>query len=145
MNCAPPGTEERNKCELLPFTKDSTKWLAAKVTVLEVQEGEQPLTRYGGRKVASTVYTVNECPTGLRHTIQPAIELSPPTAHGEVPTEYFGYSDDRSWELKVKFQGSRLVKRRQRVQVISLAEDAAVTYLLTRHAATFKLKIISNN
>ena len=39
MNSATPGTEEQNNCELVPFTKDSKKWLAAKVTAAEVQEG----------------------------------------------------------------------------------------------------------
>ena len=59
MNCVTTGMEERNNCELLPFTKDSMKWLAAKDTVLEVQEGEQLLTRYGGRKVVSTGWVIN--------------------------------------------------------------------------------------
>ena len=40
MNCATPGTDEKNNCELAPFTRDFTKWLAAKVTALEVQVGE---------------------------------------------------------------------------------------------------------
>ena len=26
MNCVPPGTEEHNNCEFVPFTKDSKKW-----------------------------------------------------------------------------------------------------------------------
>ena len=120
MNCATPGTEER-------------KWLAAKVTALEVQEEEQLLTMYGGRKVVSTECIARECPDDLRHTIQPAIELSPTTAHEVVPMEYYGYSDDRSWKVKMEFKGSRLVKRRQRARVLSMAEEEAVTYLLTRH------------
>ena len=58
MNYATPGTEKQNNCELVPFMKDSREWLAAKVTAVEVQEGEQLLTRYGGRKVVVTVNCV---------------------------------------------------------------------------------------
>ena len=73
-----------------------------KVPALEVQVGKQLLTRYGGRKVVSTGYVSRKCPDDLSHTIQPAIELSTPTAHGVVTTDYYGYSDDRSWEVKVE-------------------------------------------
>ena len=62
--------------------------------------GEQLLTRYGGRKVVSIKYIAKKFPADLRHTMQPATELSPPpTAYGVVPTEYYGYSSDRSWEV----------------------------------------------
>ena len=84
------------RCELVPCTKDSTKWLAARVTVLEFQEGQQLLTRYGGRKVVSTVYVAIECPEDLRHTVQPEVELSPPTEYGVVHTKFYGYSEDRT-------------------------------------------------
>ena len=70
MNSTTPGMEKRNNCELVTFTKESTNWLAVKVTALEVQEGEQLLTRYGGRKVVSTA--------DLRHTIQPANKAKSP-------------------------------------------------------------------
>ena len=63
--------------------------------------------------------------------------LSQYTAHGVVPTDYYGYSHDRAWEVKMELQGSH----RQRAQVFRLSEDDAVTYLLTRHAAIFKLEI----
>ena len=78
MNCATPGSEEQNNCELVPFKKDARKWLAAKVTAMEVQVGEQHLTRYGGRTVVSTAYVARECPEDLRHAIRPAIKLSLP-------------------------------------------------------------------
>ena len=70
MNCATPATEEQKHWELLSFTKDAKKWLAAKVTAVEVQEGEQLFTSYGGRKVVSTEYVSRECPAYLRHTMQ---------------------------------------------------------------------------
>ena len=54
MNCATPGTEERNNYELVQFMKDARKWLTSKVTAINVQGGEQLFTRYGGRKVVST-------------------------------------------------------------------------------------------
>ena len=43
MNCATLGMEKQNNCELVPFTKDYRKWLVAKITAVEVQEGEQLL------------------------------------------------------------------------------------------------------
>ena len=36
MNCVTPETEEQNNCELVPFTKDSKEWLAAKSIAVEV-------------------------------------------------------------------------------------------------------------
>ena len=60
MNYATPGTEEQNSCELILFTKESRKWLAAKVSAMEVQEGEQLLTTYGGRKVVFTECVAKE-------------------------------------------------------------------------------------
>ena len=85
--------------------------------------------------MVSKGYVAREWPADLRHTIQSAIELSPPTARGVVPTDYYGYSDDRSWEVKMELRGSRLVKRRQRAQVPSMVEADSFTYLLTRQAA----------
>ena len=41
----------------------------------------------------------------------------------------------------MELQGSRLGKHRQRAQILRLSDDAAVTYLLIRHAAIFKLEI----
>ena len=114
MNCATPDTEERNNCELVPFMKDSRKWLAAKVTATNVQNGEQLFTRYGGRKVVSTDYFARECPPDLIHTIQAGIELSPYTATGLVNMEYYDYQHDRLWELNTEPQGSRLEKRKLR-------------------------------
>ena len=78
MNCATPGEEAKSNCELVPSTRDSKKWLAAKVTEIDVQEDEQLFTMCGGRKVVSTKYVARECPVDLRHTIQKAVELSPP-------------------------------------------------------------------
>ena len=42
-------------------------------------------------------------------------------------------------------QGSRLVMRRQRAQVLRLSEDKVVTYLLIEYAAIFKPKIKLTN
>ena len=97
------------------------KYLAAKVTAVVDKRGEQLLTRYGGRNVVSTEYVARECPSDLRHTIKPAIEFSPPTAHGVVPTDFYKYSYDRSLEVKMELHGSRLVKRRQKAQVLHLS------------------------
>ena len=141
MNCATPGTEERNNCELVPFTRDSKKWLAAKVTELAVQVGEQLLTRYGGRKVVSTEYVNTEIPEGLDTTVT----SSPPGSQGTVSTAYYGYSADRLWEVKLALRGSRLVKRRQIAQVRRLPEEAAITYLLALTADNFELKIKSTD
>ena len=145
MNCATPGTEERNNCELVLFTKDNKKWLVAEVNVLEVQEGEQLLTRYGGRKVVSNEYVDRDIPEDLRNIIQPVIKLRPPSAHGVVPTDYYGYSDDRLWEVKMELQGSRLVKCRQLAHALCLPDEAAITYLLALHADIFQLKIKSTD
>ena len=73
------------------------------------------------------------------------IELSPRMAHGVVPKDYYGYSYDWSWKVKMEFQRSRIVKCRQRAQVLRLPKDEAVTYLLARHAAIFKLMIKSTD
>ena len=70
MNCSTTGTEERNNCELVSFIKLARKWLAAKVTATDVQDGEQLVARYGGRKVVSTDYVAWECLAELRHKIQ---------------------------------------------------------------------------
>ena len=143
MNCATPGTEERNNCELVPSTKDNKKWLVAKATAVAVQVGEQLLTRYGGRKVVSTEYVNREIPEDLQHTIQPAIELSPPSAHIAASTVYYGYSDGRIWEVKLDLQGSRVVKRRQIAQVRRLPEEASITYLLALYADNLQIRIKS--
>ena len=64
-----------------------------KVTAVVVQVGEQLLTSYGGRKVVPIEYVDRDIPEDLRHTFQPGIELSPPTAHGVATEDYYGYSD----------------------------------------------------
>ena len=44
--------------------------------------------------------------------MQPAIESSLYTAHGVVPTDYYGYLHDRAaWEVKMELQESRLGRR----------------------------------
>ena len=90
-------------------------------------------------------YVARKYPSDLRNTIRPTIELILPSAHGVVPTDYYGYSHDMAWEVKMELQGSRLVKRRQRAQVLRLSKDDAFTYLLRRHAAIFKLKTKSTD
>ena len=77
-----------------------------------MQDGEQLLMRYFGRKVVSTDYVASGCLADLKHTVQEAIEPSPSTAHGVVQKDYYGYFYDRLYELKEEPQGSRIVKRR---------------------------------
>ena len=52
--------------------------------------------------------------------------------------DYYGYSSERAWDVKLEPWGSRLVKKRQRASVLRLAEEEAIQYLLTRPAAIFK-------
>ena len=96
LNCATPGTEEKNNSELVQFTRDSKRWLAAKITALDVKVVEQLLTRYGGRKVVSIEYIARECPAHLRNTSSPIMEFSPTIAHDVIPTDFYGCLSDRS-------------------------------------------------
>ena len=59
--------------------------------------------------------------------------------------EYYGYSNDRSWEVKLELQGSRITKGRQRTRVQRMSEEAAITYLLELHADNFQLRIKSSD
>ena len=59
--------------------------------------------------------------------------------------DYYGYSNDRLWEVKLELQGTRITKRRQRTRVQRMPEEEAITYLLALHADNFQLKIKSTD